>query len=228
MHKNALSLICRSLPLLMGVCLFTEAALPRLYAGEDIQSPERDAREKMPNACGPQCVRYVLHCYGQEEELVKLIRETQWSQVDAAASLSSLNQALRNRGVFTYAMRVPVGTELHWPFPVLLHLCVSEKMGHFSVWVPDSTIGSGRIWDGLGGLGSKQTNCLPSRCSGAILLTSPRPIVHPEDAISRPLIDNRWVLCLLAAGPLLLAVIGFRRRLSTFFTNLRSSVRRQV
>jgi hypothetical protein len=230
MCRKAIFSICPFALLLAGLCVLMELFLSvRLNAAEPTQvpgKPQKGTPQPMATACGPRCVQYLLRSYGQEEDLTRLIRETQWSNVNGAASLSSLDHALRARGINTYAMQVPAGTRLRWPFPVLIYSCGGRGEGHFSVWVPDSSTDRARIWDGLSGLGAKPVNCLPPECLGAILLTANSPITHPENVIAPPPMLARWAVYLLAVLPVVVLAIELSRFKLAFFVNPRNLIRR--
>ena len=89
--------------------------------------------------CGPRCVKYVLDFYKPEngDDLVGLIRELQWPNMERGTSLADIGRALEKRGISTRAVRVPRGVFIDWRFPVIVHCQPnSSKIGHFVVALP--------------------------------------------------------------------------------------------
>lgn len=130
--------------------------------------------------CGPRCVQYILKYYGKDEDLIDLVRETQWPNLEQGASLQSLDIALRKRGVHTSALRLKSINTLRWPYPVLLHLKGQNGGGHYIVWLPCSSADQATVWVGLDGQETGATRQLAQRCSGRILLTAPTSITRLE------------------------------------------------
>lgn len=137
--------------------------------------------------CGPRCVQFVLRHYGRDEDLIDLVQELQWPDLGGGATLSGLRQALENRGIHTFAMRVEPGARLNWHSPAVLHWRGEERtLGHFVVWLPSSGTRAVLIWDGVFGTSRMTRSELASQMSGVILLTSASPIEHPEAAVMPP------------------------------------------
>ncbi len=97
--------------------------------------------------CGPRCVVDILARYGRDEDLVTLVRETQWPRIDDGASLAALQEALHARDIHTAAIRLTPESDLRWPHPVLVHLEAESSetgLGQYVVWLPESRPGCGR------------------------------------------------------------------------------------
>lgn len=160
--------------------------------------------------CGPRCVRYILGCYGKPEpELIDLVREMQWPDLEMGASLASAEDALRARGIYTQALRLTPGARLRWPYPVIVHLKGREAGGHFVVRLPPEVNGEERVWAGLSGVRSGPPEKILPKLSGTVLLTAPAPITDPTSAAEvDPASDPRWagavgltlVACVVVAG----------------------------
>ena len=177
--------------------------------------------------CGPRCVAYILEHYGRDEELVTLVRETQWPRMDQGASLDALRQSLAGRGVHTAAIRISPEAELVWPHPVLVHLKPpasqsrprsrpENNLGHYVVWLPDSSASHVRLWSGLPGVMTGTRREFVAHRSGVVLLTAPEPIRSTDAAVRRiPLTRHAsfWI-SLTAAATLFAAVFLGRRTLS--------------
>jgi hypothetical protein len=136
--------------------------------------------------CGPRCALYLLRYYQVDEnaDLHSVIRETQWPQLEAGTSLEVLDRYLRARGIHTAAIRIAPCARLSWPHPVLLHLQgKNEQLGHFVVWLPNSTDGHTEIWAGLSQVHTGSWSDLSANLSGVVLLTSSTPIHDPSAAI---------------------------------------------
>ncbi len=122
--------------------------------------------------CGPRCVQFILEHYGIKEDLIDLVKEIQWPDFEAGASLGAIEAALRKRGIYTCALRMDPKDRLAWSAPVVLHLKGQTAIGHFMVWWPDAAQAFG--WEELAG-----------ELSGTILLTSSAPIAEPEKAVRK-------------------------------------------
>jgi len=192
----------------LSLVLVATWGVPAAVADEPRLSSQGDV------VCGPRCVEYLLQCYRKATPgLIDLVRETQWPDFEAGASLKSLEGALRKRGVFTQAMKVGPEARLCWPYPVLLHLNGDDAFdGHFVVWLPSSTAARDEVWSGLIGVRKSSPAWLAQRRSGAILLTSPVPITDPGAA----LYDRDWFwqrFARVAAVLLTIVAAGFGGRL---------------
>jgi hypothetical protein len=141
--------------------------------------------------CGPRCVRCLLEHYGIQEELAALVRETQWPDFEAGASLGSLAEALEKRGVHTCALRLSPSGKLTWPHPVLVHLRgAGGRMDHYVIWKPAGTPdGEGEYLE-AGALTHLSWAAVAQDRSGVVLLTSPEPITAPEGATDEPAPDR--------------------------------------
>jgi ABC-type bacteriocin/lantibiotic exporter with double-glycine peptidase domain len=166
-----------------------------------IQPPKSAEEQVEPGdiVCGPRCVQFVLKYYGIEEDLIDLVREIQWPDLERGASLDSLEMALRMRGIETRAMRLGSRGVLKSPHPVIMHLNGKSAGGHYVVWLPSSSDSESHVWIGLAGVQVGPTLDLEKSRSGAILLTSPTPITRTDDAITGAFGLPAWVISLNAA-----------------------------
>ncbi len=161
------------------------------YSAEAISLPtssgsQRDSSILLDDRiCGPRCVQYLLEYYELEsEDLVDLVREIQWPEVEKGASLDRLEQALRDRGLSTASIRIPENATLRWHFPAVVHL--EEKgasFGHFAVWLPESEGDHVEVWSGREGLLPMRQSDFSKLFTGVALLTSREPIVDPGSAV---------------------------------------------
>lgn len=133
--------------------------------------------------CGPRCVQYLLNYYGQEADLIDLVKEMQWPTIEAGSSMETIEKALNKRGIHTVGMTVAEDARLQWPHPVVVHMKVEgNKTGHFLVW-PSPSTETNLFWCGLRGNQEISDSDFTKRFSGAILLTSPEPILNPGAAV---------------------------------------------
>lgn len=160
---------------------------------------DRIADREEAKVCGPRCVQFLLRYYGKEvPSLLELVREIQWPEIERGASLEDLRRSLEKRGIYTYAMRISDHASLKWEFPAVLHLQpAKDVLGHFVVWLPESTENETQVWTGLYGVRTRHTAELASQMSGVVLLTAPRTITHPQRAVRRRF---RWPWLLAMAG----------------------------
>lgn len=136
-----------------------------------------NAKSASDFVCGPRCVDYILRQYGRTTELIELIRAVQWPDIERGATMKSLEACLQQRGVHTFAMRLSPSARLQWPQPVLVHLHHDQSPEeHFVVWLPSSSRALVHYWDGLLGRKIVSSDEFARMRSGAVILTSDRPI----------------------------------------------------
>jgi hypothetical protein len=145
-----------------------------------------------------------LEYYGRsgDESLIALTREIQWPDLEEGARLDRIDAALKKRGIYTYGLQVTPRARLVWPHPVLVHLTAEgTSSGHFVVWLPTSSGARVDLWRGLQGVKEESVRELAEERSGAVLLTSPEPIVAPDMAVSEtdPLAWFWWMVLVFAA-----------------------------
>ena len=135
--------------------------------------------------CGARCVKFLLQWYEKDDTgLIDLVREVQWPDFEAGATLESVDRALRARGICTCPISVSRTATLAWREPALVHLSGDGSTpGHFVVQLPSSTGDVAHVWAGLEGLQTGPTGNFSARRSGAVLLTSREPILHAELAV---------------------------------------------
>lgn len=167
--------------------------------------------------CGPRCVRFLLSYYGKGETptLVDLIREVQWPDLRRGAALSDLAAALERQGIHTYAMEVSPRARLCWQWPVLVHLrSQTDGIGHYAVWLPDSTAAEAHVWIGLAGVMRKPTAELAEEMTGPVLLTADQAIVDAADAVAWRTDSLAWLGAkAVVLGLMVTVVVRARRRL---------------
>lgn len=177
--------------------------------------------------CGPRCVQYLLDFYKLEsEDLIALVREIQWPDLEEGASLERMENALKKRGIHTTPISVPENCALRWHSPAVVHLKDDgADLGHFAVWLPESTDDMVKVWGGLGGVRALEEQEFSKLFTGAVLLTSRESIGDPRSAVVNrgPVIGG---IRLLTAATVVIGVafvvVGFvlRGRPSVFgFTN---------
>ncbi len=179
-------------------------ALPRSSTW-GVDTPAATTEQSRPDVvCGPRCVQFILKQYGKQVELHDLIQEIQWPHLEAGSNLADLQKSLNKRGIHTAAIQISSGAKLDWTEPVLVHLkpgisITPETLGHFVVWLPSSTSDIVHLWFGPKGIHQGSNNRFASIRSGAVLLTSQRPIDQSSLAISRS-ISEWWAWMFLVGG----------------------------
>jgi len=197
--------------LLFAACTLGLAQRAALPAGQDAgQTGRPESPSGGDPVCGPRCVQFLLKWYRDEEaDLVELVREMQWPELESGCTLDALSSALRKRGIETYAMRIPPEARLQWPHPVVLHLKSHDAaeaadaagaMGHYVLWLPSSSRAEARVWEGLSGVKTYPNRLLGERRSGAVLLTSPIAIDDPEAAVAKGNRSLAVMVALIAGG----------------------------
>lgn len=152
-----------------------------------------DAHHNLPGVdigdlvCGPRCAAFVLSQFGVSTDLVELVHESQWPNIEAGCSLDDIARMLEKRGVRTRAIHVPDGATLRWQHPVVVHLQprAASTLGHFVVWLPSSTSSVCDIWTGLPGVQSGASSEFWRQSSCAALLTNAEEISELEPCIER-------------------------------------------
>jgi len=118
---------------------------------ENHQTKEKD--RVYDSICGPRCVQYILRHYGIQVELHDLIRECQWPDVEAGASLNALIQSLNSRGIHTLPLKARQ-VQINWDKPILAYVDNGEdRLGHFVV-LQDLNNGDAKVWNAI----ENQTN----------------------------------------------------------------------
>lgn len=143
------------------------------------------AEKAMPNpdlVCGPRCVQMVLSYYGHEEDLMDLVKEIQWPELEKGSRMADLETALRKRGIYTYAMKLNPQARLCWPHPVIMFVRGNGHLGHFVVRTPATTDGMETVWLGMGKSQTIFGGELYDLCDG-VILTSREPIGSPDSAV---------------------------------------------
>ncbi len=167
--------------------------------------------------CGPRCIQYVLRHYGQDADLIDLVKEVQWPNLEAGATLAAVETALNKRGIHTQAISITAGGRLQWPHPVVLHVRGDGDLGHFVVWLGRTEAGADVVWDGLSGSQTGPWDKLYTHCTGTALLTAPAPIDCPQDAVER-MASPMATACVAVAGLLgIVAVVRTARMPSSRF-----------
>lgn len=182
----------------------------RQTASSSVQPMDRlDRSSRM--VCGPLCVKEVLGHYGVDTEITKLVREMQWPVLERGATFTEIARALESRHIQIAALRWTAKRPLSWPYPAVLHLApVGGDMGHLVVLYPSSSEAA-LVWDTLGPVRRMNWTDVSKRMTGAVLLTSPRPISK----------SDMWSLHWGSNIELVLAVTDLALALAFCFTVLR-------
>ena len=127
--------------------------------------------------CGPRCVQALLRSYGQEVELIDLVRELHTDGVEKGTTLGQLRDALTQRGLHAAVVHLPAEATLTWPEPAIVHLkpLGKQTMGHFIVYLGEDH-GTATIHDPLTGTLHGPRAELQQTMSGDLLLVSKSPI----------------------------------------------------
>lgn len=149
--------------------------------------------------CGPRCVQFILQHYGIQADLIELVKEIQWPDFEAGASLAAIQDALQKRGIHACAMRIDPQSRLRWNDPVLLHLKGDTEVGHYVIRLPSGKPDRETLWVGLGCKEEVLPEKLSVEMSGVILLTSAEPITEPEAAVVENFSFSRRLLLILGA-----------------------------
>lgn len=166
------------------------------------------AKEVSPDLiCGPRCVHFILKHFGIESDLIELTKAAQWPDLESGASLKSLSDILIQNGLHTRAIKFSPSAKLNWDFPVIFHRELdSRKVGHFAVWLPESTLSSVEIWDGIQGKLHQAESSWRAERSGVVLLVAPAPISTTENSFCIVPFQDRFSLGLTSGVLVFVAV----------------------
>jgi hypothetical protein len=129
-------------------------------------------------------VQRILQYFGQDEDLLSLIRELQWPAIESGTSLKALREALERRGIHSVAVSIDRDHEIDWPKPAIVHLS-NCGYNHYVVWLPPQPPKLGaRLWNGGSSTQFAAANFNSMR-SGPVILTSDAPIDDPALVIAR-------------------------------------------
>lgn len=115
----------------------------------DVQPMKPKEDDEADTICGPRCVQYLIRGYRRgDPALYDLVREIQWPDLEKGSTLDRLDEALRQRGIFTKAVRLRPTDQLRWPHPVIVQnrARADGPLNHFVVWLPSSTSEAVRLW----------------------------------------------------------------------------------
>lgn len=143
------------------------------------------ASEIHDRLCGPRCVKYIFGYYEVETDLVALIREIQWPNIDGGSSMAALASSLRKHDLYCCAVAAPQSHHLRYQYPVIVPL-QRDGILHFVVWLPSSSATEVQYWDGLDGIRSTSADVFHGNRSEEVLLTATQSVVHPEEAFAAP------------------------------------------
>jgi hypothetical protein len=154
--------------------------------------------------CGPRCAQFVLSHFGQEEDLVALVQEIQWPDLEGGCSIEAIQECLSARGLYTSCVTLTDDVVPFSPHPVIAHHPPSEgSLGHFSVLMP---AGEGEnaitVWDGIAGYAVTDMKTWRASCSGVVLFASDNSI--NVDELLHPIETRVWY-----GMPLFFATMAF-------------------
>ncbi len=181
-------------------------------ASAKADAPGTKLRADSDMVCGPRCVKFILKTYGQEVGLIDLVKEIQWPDLEAGASLDRIERSLNGRGIHTKAVRFSPGRRFDWPHPSVLYTDEGNPpRGHYVVAVPEAETGSeGLIWAGVEGWRRGPWGEITRGFSGVALLTSPDPIPETVRAAIHVPTDKWLQIAGLAFAGAILAHLLFR------------------
>lgn len=158
----------------------------------------REQQQQYGAFCGPRCVKYLIIHYGQDCDLLDVIREAQWPDSERGATLAAIEAALSRRRIGTCGVAIPFEADITWPHPVLVHLLHENGEGHFVVWL-EQLGRTSRVWDGLRGESEVDNELLAQSRSGTVLLTAPGPITSPAGCTRSGMRGTHMAVAVLAA-----------------------------
>ncbi|GIW97430.1 MAG: hypothetical protein KatS3mg111_0763 [Pirellulaceae bacterium] len=143
------------------------------------QEPEPAGIRYEDKACGPRCVEFLLKHFGHSADLIELIKELQWPDLEAGTNLETIKNCIISRGLYAYPVRFDSHDVPYLEAPIILHLGRNESSdgGHFCVLMPNSTKGHlVAIWDGAAGYRVLEKQALLESLTGVGLAVSSTPL----------------------------------------------------
>ena len=135
--------------------------------------------------CGQKCLEYILNYYFDDNKLtlITIIDEFGKDNIHQGTTLKSLSQYLNKNGIKTKAIGLTDTATLVWDKPVLVHMLPQsrDEIGHFVVWLPQSSSKTIVYWDNT--VKEMTVSEWNRKRSGNILLTSLSNIKKVDDAV---------------------------------------------
>jgi ABC-type bacteriocin/lantibiotic exporter with double-glycine peptidase domain len=156
-------------------------------------------------------VQYLLRHYQiAAPDLLTVVRQIQWPDIRAGASLADMQQMLESHGVQTRPVQIPADHVLVGPHASIVHLrgVSPSAIGHYVVLLPGTTRTWARVWD-REEVREMPTWELATRSSGTALVTAPPEAVLSDIKVVMTA-DAVILRCgCLSLGMLTLGTIGF-------------------
>jgi ABC-type bacteriocin/lantibiotic exporter with double-glycine peptidase domain len=174
--------------------------------------------------CGPRVTQRILQHYGQDVELVELVKRMQ-PQRDQGCSLLDVEIELKRCGVDVVPLLIANWDAFQWPYPVIVHQSPptrAENLGHLAVL--SSSGGHMNLWDGLNPSRAIESNEIEKFASGYVLITSNKAIETKDlervflskPSLNVPAVWWSMAFFLLASTAVALAPIKTFKRLQTY------------
>lgn len=167
----------------LGFCVFACS----LFACDAFGDVEGGRLAQRDFVCGPRCLMEIFRRLdvGGDTQLIDIVRETQWPDIEQGASLASLCDACLKRGVRAKACKIDPKqlAYVDWKYPFIVHVNfatnqtaksdASSPMGHYLlVDCMASTASNAAVYEGLAGKQQLSWAKLEEIASGNVLLVS--------------------------------------------------------
>ncbi len=131
--------------------------------------------------CGPRCVVFALDRIGVRADLVDLVKELQWPQVEDGTTMLQLRNAIRNRGVSVTPVKLRPGQAVKLTGIAIVHFERGKQdeqvpLGHYACCMPTSDPSTWEIFNppNVRRLVNREEFC--ATCSSVMLLIQPSGI----------------------------------------------------
>lgn len=198
--------------------LLLYSLLAAVFSAGDLRPFLVDGRD---NVCGPRCVWFLLNWFDRDCELVDVIRETQWPDVEKGTNLAKLKAALEGRGLIAVGIEMQRPALLASHYPGIVHLKADgQTLGHFIVIPPHETdVGDLlTVWDGLSGWRQVDRSSIENRMSPIELFVAPGPV--EVQTICQPADSKSGLNGTLFCAGVLMVVIPAALRVDCFLSKL--------
>lgn len=123
--------------------------------------------------CGPRCVQFVLREHGIEADLIELVKEMQWPNIESGTTLDRVRAVLKERGVITDLVSIPKDSAYAAPSSAIIHIPDPKgDLGHFAVLLPSNNSEEVTLWLGVAGVRKMKLSEFHKTHSGLALIAT--------------------------------------------------------
>lgn len=158
-----------------------------LVSVSDIAGGQRRIPEHL--LCGSRCAQFILAYYDRIVSLEKLETDSVWTEIRDGMPLTELQAILKKWDLHSYPMSLDRPARIVPTEPCVLHLeKETDRIGHYVVVLPDSSVYRAHLWDPAHGFRYQPWTELNREMTGTVLVVSTEPLVEPAATLGL----DRW------------------------------------